>query len=183
MCFLARLAVDPSFRSKGVGRRLLSRTLEAAGKLGYGATMATIPESLVPRYQKLQWQVGDAGHLFALIAQPHPGDDRLVPQQPIPDKLRGTYAPIQVQEPGPVEHGYARIAHRATGSKSDLIHAWTAAGAPESAQALWETMWERPELIDEMPKMSLLALMIETQPKGDTVEELRAMQRVGIRLS
>lgn len=183
VCSLVRIAVASPHRATGVGRALLKRSVETANALGYGGVMASIPENLVPWYKKQQWEIGESGHLYALLEQPHLGDDRYAPGQPTPE-FRGTYAPIQLQEPGPVEHGYTRIAHRSTGAKSDLIHTWTALGAAGATQALWMTLCERPQLIHAVPKMTLVALVQEINPpQGNDPGEMMAMMQIMQRIS
>ena len=182
VCSLARIAVAPQYRAAGVGQALLKRAVATAKNVGYGEVMAAIPDRLVPWYRKQQWEVGESGHLYALLEQPHPGDDGYGPA--VIPKFRGTFAPIQSQKPGPVEHGYTRIAHRRTGAESELIHTWTAADDLEATRTLWRSVCERPQLITDLPLMTLASLVKDIKPPtGDDFAEQMVMRLIAQRLS
>lgn len=160
---MPRLVVAERDRARGIGSALLRKIVESAGVLGYGEVMATIPDSLADWYSSQGWTVFHPGDVYVLLEQPHLGDDRDLPEPP-PAGLRGKFSPFQLQEPGPVEHGYTRIACRRTGAESTLITSWSFTASDSSPmQGLWRTLIRDPQLIPQVPFLTASILLAEME--------------------
>lgn len=156
---LARVVVDVKDRKLGVGTRLTKRMLENANILGFSQVFASIPDSLSDWYSAMGWTVGEVGQGFAWLERPEPQDDWAF-VQPVPPELRGTFAPLRSEPPGPPEHGYTRIAHIATSEKSEVLLNWFFDPSIDlgSERALWKYLVEDPHRFSSIPSQTFHGL-------------------------
>lgn len=155
---MPRITVVEKSRKKGIGKLLLSRVRSFAANQGYGEVMASIPEHLSGWYSSAGWTVAPAGHTYAVLEQPHPGDDQFLPI-PVPKDRHGQFAPFQCQEPGPAEHGYTLVASAATNVESALITSWTyPIEGGDQFRSLWRHLMDDPDRIQAVPFMNCIVL-------------------------
>lgn len=168
---MPRLVVDADYRGQGIGTQLLKKLVPYAAHNKYGEVMASIPDSLAGWYAGRGWTVSEPGDIYSLLEQPHMGDDRHLPEPP-PAPLRGKFSPFHSQEPGPVEHGYTRVArYRTCASPTSFITSWTYAATEENPiKGLWAVLINDPALIAEVPLMTATILMAE-MGKDQTVKQ------------
>jgi hypothetical protein len=101
--------------------------------------------------------VSPPDHVYALLEQPHEGDDQFLHEKP-PEALQGKFSPIHTQEPGPIEHGYTLIARAATGGESKFITSWVYPAGGDGFRSLWDLVISDLGLVAEIPLMTSLFL-------------------------
>lgn len=168
---MPRLVVDDAYRGQGIGTELLKKILPFAANLRYGEIMASIPDSLASWYSKRGWKVSEPGKIYSLLEQPHIGDDLILPEPP-PAELQGKFSPFHSQEPGPVDHGYTRIARCKTGAgPTSFITSWTYSATDENPMhGLWEALAHDPQLVSKVPLMNA-ALLLKEMTKHPAVKQ------------
>lgn len=147
---MPRIAVARNSRGRGIGQKLLTKVLAFAANQGYGEVMASVPAGLSKWYVEAGWKVSPPGHMYALLEQPHEGDDRMLGEQ-APEDMQGNFSPIHLQEPGPAEQGYTLIARAGTGAKSKFITSWVYPVDGDVFRSLWDLVISDLSLVAEIP--------------------------------